>query len=146
MDYARRYAGQRRLAAAIFILIWITGTVRDWVLLNTLDPSIVLHVGYVRLAGAVGVAVPVWLMWGPRAFDERWAVRLLCAVTMSCWLELLGLVNVYPPTRIESMDAPSWSISPRAGGRCTGSGRARARASARQDRGGGERPHGHAAE
>jgi signal transduction histidine kinase len=108
MDYARRYAGQRRLAGAIFILIWITGTVRDWLLLNTLDPSIVLHVGYVRLAGAVGVAVPVWLMWGPRAFDERWAVRLLCAVTMSCWFELLGLVNVYPPTRIESEIVPAF--------------------------------------
>ena len=96
MDYARRYAGQRRLAGASLILIWIAVVVRDWLLLNTLDPSILLHVGYVRLAGAVGMAVPVWLMWGPRAFDERWAVGLLSVVTMSCWFALLELVNVYP--------------------------------------------------
>jgi hypothetical protein len=74
MDYARRYTGQRRLAGASLILIWLAVVVRDWLLLNTLDPSILVHVGYVRLAGAVGMAVPVWLMWGPRAFDERWAV------------------------------------------------------------------------
>src|SRR5476649_2646915 len=96
MDYARRYAGQRRLAGASLILIWLAVVVRDWLLLNTLDPSILVHVGYVRLAGAVGMAVPVWLMWGPRAFDERWAVGLLSVVTMSCWFALLELVNVYP--------------------------------------------------
>src|SRR5471030_2295403 len=100
MDYARRYAGQRRLAGASLMLIWIAVMVRDWLLLNTLDPSIILHVGYVRLAGAVGMAVPVWLMWGPRAFDERWAVRLLCVVTLSCWFALLRLVNVYPPALV----------------------------------------------
>ena len=108
MDCARRYAGQRRLAGAIFILIWITGTVRDWLLLNTLDSGVLFHVGYVRLAGAVGMAVPVWLLWGPRAFDERWAVGLLCAVTMGHWFELLGLVNVYPPTRIGSEIIPGF--------------------------------------
>ena len=96
MDYARRYTGQRRLAGASLILIWLAVVVRDWLLLNTLDPSILVHVGYVRLAGAVGMAVPVWLMWGPRAFDERWAVGLLSVVTMSCWFALLELVNVYP--------------------------------------------------
>src|SRR5471032_757370 len=100
MDYARRYAGQRRLAGASLILIWIAATVRDWLLLNTLDPSIVLHVGCVRLAGAVGMAVPVWLMWGPRAFDERWAVRLLCVVILSCWFAQLGLMCVYPVTQV----------------------------------------------
>src|ERR1700679_3700827 len=78
MDYARRYAGQRRLAGASLILIWIAVVGRDWLLLKTLDPSILLHVGYVRLAGAVGMAVPVWLMWGPRGFEERRAVGLLC--------------------------------------------------------------------
>ena len=96
MDYARRYTGQRRLAGASLILIWLAVVVRDWLLLNTLDPSILVHVGYVRLAGAVGMAVPVWLMWGPRAFDERWAVGLLSVVTMSCWFALLALVKVYP--------------------------------------------------
>ena len=35
------------------------------------------------------MAVPVWLMWGPRAFDERWAVRLLSVVTLSCWFALI---------------------------------------------------------
>ena len=100
MDYARRYASQRRLAGASLILIWTAVVIRDWLLLNTLDPSILFHVGYVRLAGALGMALPLWLMWGPRAFDERWAVRLLCVVTLSCWFALLGLVNVYPPVRV----------------------------------------------
>ena len=96
MDYARRYASQRRLAGASLILIWIVFVIRDWLLLNTHDPSILFHVGYVRLAGAVGMALPLWLMWGPRAFDERRAARLICVVTLSCWFALLGLVNVYP--------------------------------------------------
>jgi len=100
MDYARRYAGQRRLAGASLILIWIVFVGRDWLLLNTLDPNIFLHVGYVRLAGAVGMAVPVWLMWGPRAFDERWAVGLLCIVILSCWFAQLGLMSVYPVTQV----------------------------------------------
>ncbi len=110
MDYARRYAGQRRLAGASLILLWIAVFARDWLLLNTLDPRILLHVGYVRLAGAVGMAVPVWLMWGPRAFDERWAVRLLCLVTLSCWAALLGLVNVYPAARIGQEVFPGFFV------------------------------------
>src|SRR5471030_2722135 len=100
VDYARRYAGQRRLAGASLILIWIVFVGRDWLLLNTLDPNIFLHVGYVRLAGAVGMAVPVWLMWGPRAFDERWAVGLLCIDILSCWFAQLGLMCVYPVTQV----------------------------------------------
>jgi len=100
MDYARRYAGQRRLAGVSLMLIWIVFAGRDWLLLNTLDPSILLHVGYVRLAGAVGMAVPVWLIWGPRAYDERRAVRLLCVVILSCWFAQLGLMSVYPATRV----------------------------------------------
>src|SRR5471030_2994104 len=100
MDYARRYAGQRRLAGVSLMLIWIVFVGRDWLLLNTLDPSILLHVGYVRLAGAVGMAVPIWLIWGPRAYDERQAVRLLCVVILSCWFAQLGLMSVYPATRV----------------------------------------------
>src|SRR5471030_1402255 len=110
MDYARRYAGQRRLAGASLILIWIVFAGRDWLLLNTLDPSIILHVGYVRLAGAVGMAVPVWLMWGPRAIDERWAVRLLCVVILSCWFAQLGVVNVYPATRFFGEISPEFFL------------------------------------
>jgi signal transduction histidine kinase len=110
MDYARRYAGQRRLAGASLILIWIAVVVRDWLLLNTLDPSILLHVVYVRLAGAVGMAVPVWLMWGPRAFDERWAVGLLYVVTMSCWFALLALVKVYPVTKVGQEIFPGFFV------------------------------------
>jgi hypothetical protein len=45
MDYARRYAGQRRLAGAGLLLIWIAVIVRDWLLLNTFDPGILFHVG-----------------------------------------------------------------------------------------------------
>src|SRR5471030_320991 len=110
MDYARRYAGQRRLAGASLILIWIAVVVRDWLLLNTLDPSVLLHVVYVRLAGAVGMAVPVWLMWGPRAFDERWAVGLLSVVTMSCWFALLALVEVYPVTKVGQEIFPGFFV------------------------------------
>src|SRR5476649_2925188 len=110
MDYARRYAGQRRLAGASLILIWLAVVVRDWLLLNTLDPSILVHVGYVRLAGAVGMAVPVWLMWGPRAFDERWAVGLLSVVTMSCWFALLELVNVYPVSGVGQEIFPGFFV------------------------------------
>src|SRR5471030_513514 len=100
MDYARRYAGQRRLAGASLILIWIVFVGRDWLLLNTLDPNIFLHVGYVRLAGAVGMAVQVWLMWGPRAFDERSAVELLCIAILSCWFAQLESMNAYPVPRV----------------------------------------------
>jgi signal transduction histidine kinase len=110
MDYARRYASQRRLAGASLILIWTAVVIRDWLLLNTLDPSILFHVGYVRLAGALGMALPLWLMWGPRAFDERWAVRLLCVVTLSCWFALLGLVNVYPPVRVGQEIFPGFFV------------------------------------
>ncbi|TCF96639.1 hypothetical protein BZM26_36435 [Paraburkholderia strydomiana] len=109
-DYARRYASQRRLAGASLILIWTAVASRDWLLLNTLDSRILIHVGYVRLAGAAGMAVPVALMWGARAFDERWAVRLLCAVTLSCWFALLGLVNVYPPARVGQEIFPGFFV------------------------------------
>ncbi|PRY04489.1 hypothetical protein B0G73_112167 [Paraburkholderia sp. BL25I1N1] len=68
MDYARRYAGQRRLASTLFTLAWIGFSVRDyWWRTDLLDPGNIHHLGYVRLAGAVGMAVPVWLMWGARA-------------------------------------------------------------------------------
>jgi len=96
MDYARRYAGQRRLAGAGSILMWIMFVGRDWWLLNALDPSILFDIGYVRLAGVVGMAVPIWLMWGPRGLDERWAVRCLFLGTLSSWLALLGLMMLYP--------------------------------------------------
>ncbi|CAE6704698.1 Adaptive-response sensory-kinase SasA [Paraburkholderia nemoris] len=100
MDYARRYAGQRRLAGASLILIWIVFVGRDWWLLRTFDPSIIFHVSYVRLAGAVGMALPLWLMWGSRAFDERRVVRLLCVVILSCWFAQIALMNVYPATQV----------------------------------------------
>ncbi len=110
IDYARRYAGQRRLAGASLLLIWAAVVVRDWLLLNTLDPGILRHIGYVRLAGAVGMALPLWLMWGPRAFDERSAVRLLCVVILSCWFALLGLVNVYPPVQVGKEIFPGFFV------------------------------------
>ena len=111
VDYARRYASQRRLAVASLILIWTVVVVRDWLLLHTLDPSILSHVGYARLAGAVGMALPLWLLWGPRAFDERRAVRLLCVVTLSCWFALLALVNLYPQVQVGKEIFPAF-LSP----------------------------------
>ncbi|MGF6505526.1 hypothetical protein [Paraburkholderia sp. 32] len=95
-DYARRYAGQRRLAGAASLLLWILFARRDWWLLTRVDPGIIFHVGYLRLAGAVGMAVPICLMWGPRAFDERWVVGLLCVWMLSCWFTLLQLMELYP--------------------------------------------------
>ncbi|KXU94862.1 hypothetical protein CR51_26015 [Caballeronia megalochromosomata] len=96
MDYARRYAVQRRLAGASLMLIWIAFGWRDWWLLNTVDPGVLFDIGYLRLAGAVGMAVPLWLMRGPRAFDERVSVRLLCVALLSCWFAQLGLMSAYP--------------------------------------------------
>ena len=110
MDYARRYAGQRRLAGASLMLIWAAVVVRDWWLLNALDPSILLHVGYVRLAGAVGMALPLLLMWGPHALDERWSVRLLGVVILSCWFAQLELMNVYPATRVFEETFPEYFL------------------------------------
>ena len=96
MDYARRYAGQRRLAGASSMLVWVMFAGRDWWLLNSLDPGILLHIGYLRLAGAVGIAVPVWTIWGPRGFDERCAVRCMSVGTLTTWFCLLGLMALYP--------------------------------------------------
>jgi hypothetical protein len=51
MDYARRYAGQRRVAITLFTLLWIFFSVRDLWRMDTLDPGNVHHLVYVRLAG-----------------------------------------------------------------------------------------------
>ena len=96
MDYARRYAGQRRLAGTIFTLMWIAFSIHDYWRLDRLDPGGINHVGLVQLAGAVGMAIPAWLTWGPRAFDERWAVGLMCVWTLSCWLALMRMIVTYP--------------------------------------------------
>ena len=96
MDYARRYAGQRRLAGTIFTLMWIAFSIHDYWRLDRLDPGGINHVGLVQFAGAVGMAIPVWLTWGPRAFDERWAVGLMCVWTLSCWLALMRMIVTYP--------------------------------------------------
>src|SRR5471032_23397 len=96
MDYARRFAGQRRLAATIFTLLWIYLSVRDMWRLDTLDPSNLYHIAYLRFAAAMGMAVPVWLLWGRRALDERWAVGLLFVWTLSCWFATLRLIEVVP--------------------------------------------------
>ncbi|MFM0395177.1 hybrid sensor histidine kinase/response regulator [Paraburkholderia phytofirmans] len=97
LDYARRYAGQRRLASTLFTLTWIGFSVRDYLWrMDVLDPSRIHHIGYVRLAGALGMGVAVSLMWGARAFDERWAVGLLSLWTLSCWFALLRMLVIYP--------------------------------------------------
>jgi signal transduction histidine kinase len=64
--------------------------------MDILDPSHIHHIGYVRLAAAVGMTAAVWLMWGARAFDERWAVGLHCVWTLSCWFALLRMLVIYP--------------------------------------------------
>jgi hypothetical protein len=96
MDYARRYADQRRLAVAIFTLMWIFFSVRDLCRMDMLDPGNIHHLVYVRIAGAVGMSVPVWLIWGQCAFDERWAVGLLSVWTLSCWFTLMRMMEIYP--------------------------------------------------
>ncbi|WP_216857588.1 hybrid sensor histidine kinase/response regulator [Burkholderia sp. S171] len=78
------------------MLVWVMFAGRDWWLLNSLDPGILLHIGYLRLAGAVGIAVPVWTIWGPRGFDERCAVRCMSVGTLTTWFCLLGLMALYP--------------------------------------------------
>ncbi|MFM0174962.1 hypothetical protein PQR33_37195, partial [Paraburkholderia sediminicola] len=99
LDYARRHAEQRRLVSTLFTLTWIGFSVRDyWWKMDILDPNHIHHIGYVRLAGAVGMAVAVWLMWGARALDERWADGLHCLWTLSCWFALLWMLVIYPRT------------------------------------------------
>lgn len=97
MDYARRYFGQRRLAIALFTALWIVFSVADFGRLGVLDPSHRHHgeLIFLRIAGAVGMAVPV-LLWTPRALDERWAVGLLSVWTISCWFAVLRMVQIYP--------------------------------------------------
>jgi signal transduction histidine kinase len=95
-DYARRFAGQRRLATTIFTLLWIAFSGSELWRVNNLDPGNVHHLPYLRLAAAVGMAVPVWFLWGPRGHDERWAVRLLCLWTLSAWLSVLRMLEIAP--------------------------------------------------
>jgi signal transduction histidine kinase len=95
-DYARRYAGHRRLACASLVLLVFAYGCRDWWLLSPLDPGITVSIIRVRLAGVAGMALPLWFLWGPRAHDERWAVGLLCASTLACWSTLITLMEIYP--------------------------------------------------
>src|SRR5476649_544002 len=78
-DYARRYAGQRRIASAIFTLIWVYFVIRDLSRPDALDPADLYHhqLVYLRLVTAVVMSAAVGLLWGRRAYDERWAVALL---------------------------------------------------------------------
>jgi signal transduction histidine kinase len=96
MDYARRYAGQRRLAATIFTLLWVYFSVRELLQLHTLDPGNHNHYAFVRIASSVSMSAAVWLMWGRRALDERWAVGLLAVWTLSCWFALLRMMQIVP--------------------------------------------------
>jgi hypothetical protein len=71
-------------------------SVRDLCRMDMLDPGNIHHLVYVRIAGAVGMSVPVWLIWGQCAFDERWAVGLLSVWTLSCWFTLMRMMEIYP--------------------------------------------------
>lgn len=95
-DYARRYAGHRRLGGASLVLLVAAYGCRDWWLLSPLDPGITASIIRVRLAGVAGMALPLWFLWGPRAHDERWAVALLSALTLACWSTLITLMEIYP--------------------------------------------------
>jgi signal transduction histidine kinase/CheY-like chemotaxis protein len=97
MDYARRFFGQRRLAIAIFTALWVIFSIRDFSRLDVLDPAH-LHrseLVFLRIAGTIGMMVPV-LLWTPHGSDERWAVRLLGVWTLSCWIAVLRMVQIYP--------------------------------------------------
>jgi signal transduction histidine kinase/CheY-like chemotaxis protein len=97
MDYARRFFGQRRLAIAIFTALWVVFSIHDVGRLAVLDPSHLHHKELIllRIAGTIGMTVPV-LLWSPRALDERRAVGLLSVWTISCWLAVLRMVQIYP--------------------------------------------------
>ena len=90
MDYARRFFGQRRLAITIFTALWVAFSIHDFGRLDVLDPSHLHHNELIllRVAGAIGMTVSV-LLWSRRALDERWAVGLLSAWTISCWFAVL---------------------------------------------------------
>ncbi|RFU49709.1 hybrid sensor histidine kinase/response regulator [Paraburkholderia sp. DHOC27] len=96
VDYAQRYAGQRRIAGAVSLLLWVFFTRRDWWLLTQVAPDILPRVVLLRGAGIVGMAVPVFLLWGVRAFNERWVVGLLGVWLVSSWATLLTLMELYP--------------------------------------------------
>ncbi|MCX4153093.1 MULTISPECIES: hybrid sensor histidine kinase/response regulator [Paraburkholderia] len=97
MDYARRFFGQRRLAITIFTALWVVFSIHDFGRLDVLDPSHLHHNELIllRVAGAIGMTVSV-LLWSRRALDERWAVGLLSAWTISCWFAVLRMVQIYP--------------------------------------------------
>ncbi len=56
------------------------------------------------------MALPLWLMRGPRAFDERRSVRLLCVVILSCWFAQLALMCVYPASRVFEETFPEYFL------------------------------------
>lgn len=95
MDYAQRFSGQRRLAIAIFTALWIVFSIRDFARLDILDPTYLHHneLILVRIAGAIGMGVPV-LLWTPYALDERWAVGLLSMWTLSAWFATLRMLQI----------------------------------------------------
>ncbi|OTP76120.1 Na+/proline symporter / Sensor histidine kinase PrlS [Caballeronia sordidicola] len=110
VDCARRYAGHRRMAGTILILLIIAFGCHDWLLFSALDPGMALSIAYVRLAGTVAMAIPLWFLWGHRAFDERWAVRLLFVLTLSCWLTLERLRAIYPLARVFREISPTFVL------------------------------------
>jgi two-component system, sensor histidine kinase len=95
-DYARRYAHQRRLAGAGSLLLWLLFARRDWWLLIKVDPAIVAAVMWTRLAGSIGMTIPVVMLLGRLAFEERWVIALASVWLWSCWLALLRLMELYP--------------------------------------------------
>jgi signal transduction histidine kinase len=110
VDYARRYAGHRRVAGTILILMVIAFGYHDWLLFSTLEPDIAVSIVHVRLAGTLAMAIPLWLLWGKRGFDERWAVGSLFVLTLSCWLTLEKLRQIYPLVRVFREISPAFVL------------------------------------
>lgn len=95
VDYARRFAYQRRLAT-IATVAFPAFVVLDWWVLHGLAPAIFRSVVAVRIAGTVGMSTAIWLIWGKRIYDERQAVRILWCGCLSVWFAMLGMMVIAP--------------------------------------------------
>jgi signal transduction histidine kinase/CheY-like chemotaxis protein len=97
-DYARRFARNRRFAAYLGLLAWSVFALLD-----------LYHIGYnseieplwrqvlgLRLLGVLVLAVGLYLMNAEGFENERYATRLLCALTLSVYLLTLLLIDIVP--------------------------------------------------
>ncbi|GJH13635.1 response regulator [Caballeronia novacaledonica] len=97
-DYARRFAAQRRLGAALGIVIFPAFIAVDWYwwLLRMDEPHVFVIAVAIRLLATAGIAAATVKLFGRGAYDERTAVRFLSGGTLCCCLGILLLMVTSP--------------------------------------------------